>query len=118
MIRLLIAALLVGIAGAPALAEEFTTVPDRRAFLGVVSGKTLTRLGIQLDVTQDGKITGAAFGQSVTGAWTWTNGFFCRDLAWGDRDLGPNCQIVKVDGDTIRFISDRGNGRYADLRLR
>jgi hypothetical protein len=118
MIRYLYAALLAGSVTLPAMAEEFTIVPDRRAFLGVVSGKTLTRFGIQLDVRQDGKITGDAFGQSVTGAWTWANGLFCRDLSWGNRDLGPNCQIVKVDRDTIRFISDRGNGRSADMRLR
>ena len=102
----------------PVAAEEFTVLSDRTTFLSVVKGKTLTRMGIRLDVLPDGQISGAAFGQSVTGRWTWADGFFCRDLSWGSRDLGGNCQIVKVDGETIRFVSDRGQGRFADLNLR
>ena len=41
-----------------------------------------------------------------------------RASYYGNRDLGPNCQAVKVRGNTLRFISDRGEGIYADLKLR
>jgi hypothetical protein len=99
-------------------AEEFRTVTDQNTFLDVVEGRKLTRLGIELDVLSNGQITGRAFGVPVSGAWRWQDGYFCRDLYYGERDLGPNCQVVKVNGNTVRFIADQGSGQYADLRLR
>ncbi|MEM9754823.1 MAG: dihydrodipicolinate reductase [Pseudomonadota bacterium] len=103
---------------APAVAEEFTVIDSRDTFLSLVDGRELTRLGIRLEVTPDGRIEGRAFGTPVTGAWQWDGGYFCRDLFYGDEDLGPNCQQVTLRGSTIRFTSDRGTGEYADLRLR
>lgn len=102
----------------PAAAQEFSTVQQEENFVSLVDGRKLTRFGINLDVTPDGRIVGRAFGRDVTGAWNWNAGYFCRDLFWGERDLGPNCQMVKVQGDTIRFISDKGTGQFADLQLR
>ena len=99
------------------LADGFVPVKDRGTFLSLIKDRDLTRLGITLQVSQDGQITGKALGQSVRGAWRWSNGFFCRDLIWGRRDLGPNCQMVKVNGKTLRFISDQGKGMHADLSL-
>ncbi len=107
-----------GLLAAEALAaEEFRTVKDQDTFLTVVTGKKLTRFGIELDVTPEGEIKGRAFGQSVTGAWRWSDGYFCRDLYFGKRDLGPNCQVVQVSGEVVRFIADQGKGDFADLEL-
>jgi hypothetical protein len=103
---------------APVSAEGFSQVSEKGTFVSLVEGRQLTRFGIELDVTRDGRIQGRAFGRDVTGAWRWQAGYFCRDLFWGQMDLGPNCQAVKIQGRTIRFISDRGAGRYADLKLR
>jgi len=102
----------------PAWAGNFQKVQDRPSFVSLMDGRTLTRFGIRLSVTPDGRIIGRAFGRDVTGAWQWRAGYFCRDLYWGSQDLGPNCQSVKVHGQTVRFISDRGSGQYADLTLR
>ena len=102
---------------APASAQKFDTVESRKQFVQIVEGRALTRLGISLDVSPSGEIAGRAFGSPVTGVWQWRDGYFCRDLYWGSRNLGPNCQIVRVRGDTIRFIADRGRGRSADLTL-
>ncbi|MEO1138817.1 MAG: dihydrodipicolinate reductase [Pseudomonadota bacterium] len=109
-----IAALIAG----PAMAEPFDQIKDRQDFVSVIENKKLTRFGINLTVTPTGQIAGRAFGRSVRGAWQWKSGYFCRDLYWGKRDLGPNCQAVKVQGETIRFISDRGTGEFADLVLK
>ena len=101
----------------PAMSEELQTISERQSFLALVNGKQLTRLGIKLDVLSSGQIQGRAFGKPVTGQWSWKNGYFCRDLYFGDQDLGPNCQVVKANGRTLRFIADQGRGDYADLRL-
>ena len=102
----------------PSLAAAFEPLKTREAFLSVISGKELTRMGIALDVKPTGEIQGRAFGTPVTGAWQWRDGYFCRSLYYGQRNLGDNCQLVQKRGDTLRFTLDRGAGDYADLRLR
>jgi len=115
--------LLLGLAlaaplAAPAQAEGFVPVQTRDGFVSLLQDRHLTRFGIKLAVTPDGRIDGRAFGRDVRGAWRWRAGYFCRDLFWGQRNLGPNCQAVKVQGRTLRFISDQGAGDFADLVLR
>lgn len=101
----------------PTLAQGFDQIQSREAFLSLVSDKNLTRFGITVVVTPSGQIAGRAFGRDVSGAWRWDSGYFCRDLYWGERDLGANCQAVRIDGRTVRFISDKGTGQYADLTV-
>ena len=117
MIRALAFVAAFAFAAAPAAAEQFRQVQNQSSFLGLVNGKHLTRFGIKLNVSSAGGIRGDAFGRPVTGQWRWEDGYFCRDLFWGRRDLGPNCQLVAVRGNTIRFHADRGRGRYADFRM-
>lgn len=116
--RRLLSIFLVLVWALPAAADEFDQISSEQAFVSLVEGRKLVRFGIDLDVTSEGKIVGRAFGREVTGQWDWKSGYFCRDLYWGSRDLGANCQAVRVQGDTIRFVSDQGTGRHADLRLR
>ena len=99
-------------------AQDFERIAKRDSFLSLVSNRALTRLGIRLQVTGDGRIKGRAFGRKVTGGWQWRSGYFCRDLFVGGDALGANCQMVQIRGDTIRFTSDRGQGIHADLRIR
>ncbi len=100
------------------MAESFERIEGRDSFLSLVKDRALTRLGIRLQVTDDGQIKGRAFGQKVSGDWKWQSGYFCRDLYVGGDELGANCQMVQVNGNTIRFTSDRGQGIYADLRIK
>ena len=102
----------------PVHADGFQQIQSKDTFTSLMNGRELTRFGINLVVTSDGRIDGKAFGRAVTGAWRWQGGYFCRDLYWGARDLGANCQMVKLQGRTIRFISDKGTGQFADLQLR
>ena len=112
--------LLAGLSVDTAAADEFRTVTDRGEFLSLVRDRSLEirMYGIDLKVAEDGRIEGRGAGRPVTGQWRWVGSHFCRDLYWGSRDLGPNCQEVQVSGNTMRFTSDRGEGRSADFRLR
>jgi len=102
----------------PAAADAFRAVTDKSEFVSMVAGRTLTYPGVRLEVSTDGQIRGKGLGRPVTGAWRWQSGYFCRDLYWGQRELGANCQQVLANGATLRFVSDRGAGRHADLTLR
>lgn len=96
---------------------EFAKVGSETQFKQLVSGKTLTRPLVKLEVSPEGAISGTGLAWEVTGNWSWRDGYFCRDLFWGGSDLGYNCQEVQVRDNRIRFTSDRGTGDYADFRL-
>ena len=95
-----------------------TLITNRSDFENLVIEKKLKRFLISLSVTSDGKIKGSAAGRNVTGDWDWLDGFFCRTLLWGKRELKYNCQQVTFDGKRLRFISDRGKGQSASFALR
>ena len=113
----LIAGVLAFLSAVPATAD-FAKVTDKSQFVNLINGRTLARPLVRLQVTPDGQISGRGAAWDVTGQWSWQDGYFCRDLEWGGSDLGYNCQEVRVHGRTLRFISDRGAGEFADLNLR
>lgn len=115
MFRIIIAASFIFTT--PAAAQQTAVVTDRSTFIALIEGKTLTRLGVRLRVSRDGRISGRAFGKVVTGEWTWKAPYFCRSMQWGDEPLPYNCQQVSQRGQNLRFQSDRGTGQHADLRL-
>ena len=94
------------------------TITDRTDFKNLVIDKKLERFLISLSLFNDGKIKGSAAGRDVTGDWDWIDGFFCRTLLWGARELKYNCQQVTFDGNRLRFISDKGKGQSASFALR
>jgi hypothetical protein len=108
----------LALGAAPVAASDFRVVTDRNEFVELVDGKQLTRFGIRLNVSSEGNIDGQGFGYDVWGAWEWNGQFFCRELGYGRTDLGHNCQLVAVRGDTVRFVADQGQGDHADFRLR
>lgn len=119
MYRLKNMAIVMALMLLPAAAlAELQPVTDRNQFVQLVTGKTLTRPLVELNVLPDGAISGTGVRWEVTGNWSWRNGYFCRDLNWGGDDLGYNCQEVRVSGNRVRFISDMGTGEAADFRLR
>jgi hypothetical protein len=113
-----ISVLLLAFLASPAIAGDYARVTDRGAFVNLVGGKSLTSLGVSLTVSPSGSISGRAFGSTVSGAWTWNNGYFCRTLKAGDKVFARNCQVVQQNGDRIRFIADKGAGETANLRIR
>lgn len=107
-----------GFLATSALAEGFERIEDERNFINVIKDRDLKRFGIRLRVSDSGQIAGRAFGQAVTGEWDWQNGFFCRDLYIGGKELDPdNCQLVEFRGNIVRFTSDMGRGDSANLRI-
>lgn len=121
MKRVLAAAIVSFGLAAPVSAQDFVPVKDRSDFLNLVNGKELRigLYGLSLSVLPDGRISGSAVGRTVTGNWSWENGYFCRDMDWGDRDIGYNCQLVEANGtEQMRFTVDRGAGQSATFSLR
>ena len=107
-----------GFLHAQSATAEFLIVSQRDEFLKIINGKQLERPLIKLQVSDIGQISGRALAIGVRGTWSWQKGYFCRDLFWGKKELGYNCQQVSFRGDKIRFTSDEGEGDYADFTLK
>lgn len=117
---LCLAACLFALLPLPLWAGGYAPVQDRAAFVDLVSGRNLkiALYGLALQVHPDGRITGAALGQAVSGQWDWRDGFFCREMTWGRRAIPANCQLVELrEGREMRFTTDRGAGQSAVFRL-
>ena len=114
----LVTALVLSLIATSATSQE--TLTQRAKFVKAVTGHILEIriLRVQLEVLDSGTITGKAFGRGVTGTWKWKDGFFCRSMTWGDRELAYNCQQVATDGTSLIFTSDQGSGRSAKFALR
>lgn len=120
MVRSLLLLLLL-VNAAPAWAEGLSEVRDKSQFLRLVDGRELriAAYGLTLQVLPDGRITGRALGRDVSGTWRWQDGYFCREMIWGSREIAWNCQLVEAAGDRVmRFTVDQGRGQSADFRLR
>ena len=106
------------------LVPEFATsqtsqwIKEEDEFINLINGKKLKRFLIELSVETDGTITGTGAGTSVTGSWSWQDNYFCRNLSWGNRDLGSDCQKVELRGQKLLFTSDRGSGSTAGFTIR
>ena len=100
--------------------EGLQPIRDAETFLSVLGDRNLSNrlYGVNLAVTPDGAIAGTGAGWDVTGTWTFQDGFFCREMTWGDDPLPYNCQLVESDGREMRFTSDQGTGEAASFVLR
>ena len=104
----------------PVTVQAFERIAEKNAFITFISGTSLTNrlYGVTLMVSASGDISGEAFGRAINGDWTWQDGYFCREMAWGDRAIPYNCQLVEARGNEIRFTSDQGAGESASFKLR
>ena len=97
---------------------EPKVITTSNEFVELVTDNKLTRPFITLKVSSNGEIHGKGAFSKITGAWLWEDGYFCRSLRWGSRDLKYNCQRVTSDGNQLTFTSDRGQGDSASFTLR
>jgi len=106
--------------GGAAHAQGLQRVSDQATFEAALAGKQLRLglFGVALTVGTDGTITGRATGSDVTGTWSWQDGFFCREMMWGDTEIPYDCQSVEIGGGQVRFVAERGAGDDATFNLR
>ena len=121
MLHVVLPAAFLALSALPALADGYSRISDRNAFLQTVEGKELRLglFGISLKVEEDGMIRGSALGWDVTGTWEWQDGYFCREMDWSGYPIPKNCQLVEArGGEEIRFTVDKGAGDSASFKLR
>jgi len=95
-----------------------TVIDNKSDFEAIVLGKQLRAIGVMLEVQPDGTVTGYAYGKDVTGRWTWNDRYFCRYLSLGGKPMPEDCATVLVEDGKITFVTERGLGKSAWLRLK
>jgi len=96
----------------PALADDFKRIRKEADFRSLVVGKTISAGSGYLTLHADGRLTGAGSQGALIGNWKWSRKFFCRNLNIGGKNIGSDCQVVKMakDGKSVMFIRQMGKG--------
>jgi hypothetical protein len=103
--------------GTAASAQSFKQVKTEKEFREqIVDRKLLGEVG-WMRVKSDGKTEGHILNQKFRAAWVWANKMYCRNAVLGKRDLGTDCQVVKLSGDQVQFIREYGKGDTGQMRI-
>ncbi|UWR23440.1 hypothetical protein [Sulfitobacter sp. S190] len=88
-----------------------------QADMALIDGKTLTlEPGKSYVVSSAGTIRGSWEGKPLVGTYEMRDGYFCRVLTQGPNGPAPeDCQLLVLEGDTLRGTRNRGEG--ASFRL-
>lgn len=87
--------------------KQITTDKEFRA--KVVGKKLITDRGYVI-VQKDGSMAGKSGNRELSGEWTWEDGYYCRSVALGSRQLPDDCQMVTILGDEVTFYTKKGYG--------
>ena len=115
LIALSLTALIFGAAEAVAL--DYRAVKRQGEFTEAVVNKTITADWGWIRLSPGGQITGEVNGAPVRGAWSWENGYYCREYAYGDTTLAHNCQTIHISGRNLLLIRDKGKGRRTLMHI-
>ena len=90
------------------MAETITT---KQAFLDKVAGRKLVQDDSWVVLSPAGTVEGEGpTGGKITGGWVWDDIYYCRNLTIDGTALEPDCQTVHLDGDTVTFTHEKGEG--------
>lgn len=100
---------------------DYKRIRKAADFNAHVVGKKITFDGGWGIVHADGKTHGQVTRPKKNkyyGAWTWSRGYYCRNLVIGGTETGTNCQLVEVDGNKLRLTRDKGKGRVTEATMK
>ena len=102
----------------PALAISGKKLNTIDEFQSRVVGKILTSSDGFVTVRKNGSIGGEVQGKKLKGKWNWQEGYFCRSLVWGGKNMGSACQEIRVNGKSVHFIRDQGKGSATSYTIK
>ena len=110
--RILPLILAAAVAASPAFAG-WSTITSEAQLKKLVVGKSYLdpKSGAWFKLRRNGKLTGAARKEKLTGVWQWKDKYVCFDRALGGKKLPGDCIIIQVDGPNIATIRQQGKGR-------
>lgn len=98
-------------------AENFKRINSEADFRALVVDRKLTAGKDWMTVKSDGTTVGRIFEQKFNAAWVWQNRMYCRNAVMGKRQLGTDCQVVRIAGKSVEFIREYGKGKSGVMQL-
>lgn len=114
---LTVAALSLSLLAGPTLAGSLKRIRKEADFVAQVAGRTLTNDHGKIVIRADGTLSGKYNGESYTGAWKWSKNYWCRNAKLGNKSIGTNCHVIRVGGDQLLLIRDKGKGRETTMTI-
>ena len=111
---MLAATALIGLSASHAIQQASAAdgrITAEQEFRAKAVGKKLVTKSGYVNVGKDGSLRGEFGGRELTGKWYWEDGYYCRTVKLGDRDLGHDCQAVLVTEDGMVFHRGKGQGK-------
>ena len=104
-----LAPLLLAAACASAPLPGFEPITTAGQFIDKVAGRPITfENGGVLIARPDGSLDGDFAGQTPVGAWSFTNGQFCRSVRIGAQQFPEVCNVLEARLGAIRFFNPDG----------
>ncbi|WP_299476197.1 hypothetical protein [uncultured Roseibium sp.] len=83
----------------------------QQEFLEQVAGKRLVNGDSWVVIAPGGTVYGVGPDQDeISGTWRWSDVYYCREILFGGKDLTEDHQTVRLDGDKVSFVHQRGEG--------
>ena len=89
-------------------ADSSVRITSEQEFRDQIAGKKLVNKNGYAIVHEDGTLSGEFKNKRLTGTWSWEDQYYCRTVKLGEKDLGHDCQVIEVSGDTMTFKGKKG----------
>jgi hypothetical protein len=87
------------------------------AFLETIADRELAGEGMRFIVHSDGRISGTVGTDLLSGQWYWEDEYFCRTAALNGEDLGLDCEVIELCGNSMRYTRNKGQGTASIVSL-
>ncbi|MGR3758672.1 hypothetical protein ACUXV3_00860 [Roseobacteraceae bacterium NS-SX3] len=90
-------------------ADGFKRIQTEAEYRELVVGKRWHAGDGYVVAKPNGGLAGEFGGTKLKGAWAWRGDMFCRTLQ--THRVGTECQVVKINGNQMQIIQQRGKGK-------
>ncbi len=109
----------IAFAAIPALAEFKKVKSEQQLRTELVGKKMYDEHGNWFRWNSDGTMSGKLKSKKkFAGAWVWNKKYLCRNAVVGDKKLATDCQLIEVDGNTVRYTRNKGKGESRLLTIK
>lgn len=116
--KLGVAALAAGVMVTQAAAGDFKRIKTEAEYREKIAGDKFVSGKDHVVIKENGKMSGKFGGKKLVGAWNWQQGYWCRTIRVGGKDLGSDCQVVMASDTQMYLIRKQGKGDKSQLFTR
>lgn len=91
------------------------TIRTEAQFREEIVEKKLVAGKAWITISENGTFSGrASKNEKITGRWVWSGRYWCRNAVVGTQKWQQDCQVIRIKGNTVIFIREKGKGLSAE----